>query len=76
MWLGRAKLWGMFSDMDPIAAKYIGAGFASVGIGLAAVGVGVVFAMAPEKAKTIGLLLTVGLAASCLLVVLALLFFV
>jgi F-type H+-transporting ATPase subunit c len=30
--------------MDPVAAKYIGAGLAAVGLGLAALGVGNVFA--------------------------------
>ena len=29
--------------MDPVAAKYIGAGLASLGIGLAAMGVGTIF---------------------------------
>jgi F-type H+-transporting ATPase subunit c len=29
--------------MDPVAAKYIGAGLASVGMGAAAIGVGLIF---------------------------------
>lgn len=29
--------------MDPVAAKYIGAGLASLGMGLAAIGVGTIF---------------------------------
>lgn len=29
--------------MDPVAAKYIGAGIAAIGMGLAAVGVGAIF---------------------------------
>ncbi len=29
--------------MDPVAAKYIGAGLAAIGMGAAAVGVGVIF---------------------------------
>ena len=36
--------------MDPIAAKYLGAGLAAIGLGLAALGVGQVFAKFLEGA--------------------------
>ena len=29
--------------MDPVSAKYIGAGLAAIGMGIAAIGVGVIF---------------------------------
>jgi F-type H+-transporting ATPase subunit c len=32
-----------FKKMDPVAAKYIGAGLAAIGMGAAAIGVGVIF---------------------------------
>jgi hypothetical protein len=60
---------GGLPKMDPVAAKIIAAGLASVGIGLSAVGVGVVYTMAPDKSKIAGLLLTGGFGAVCLLLV-------
>ena len=32
--------------MDPVAAKYVGAGLAAIGMGAAAIGVGVIFGAA------------------------------
>jgi len=60
--------------MDPEAAKLIAGGLATVGIGLSAVGVGIVYAMASEKARGAGLLLTGGFGTACLLLALMLLF--
>lgn len=67
--------WGE-PHMDPVAAKFLGAGLSAVGIGLSAVGFGVVYAMASEKVKITGLLLTAGFGASCLLLSFLLLFVV
>jgi hypothetical protein len=60
--------------MEPEAAKLIGAGLATVGIGLSAVGIGVVYAMAPEKVRATGLLLTAAFGVVCLVFTWMLLF--
>lgn len=60
--------------MDPVVAKLIAAGLASVGAGLAAVGIGLVYATAPEQSKITGLLLTAGFGAACLLLAIIMLF--
>ena len=60
--------------MEIEAAKFIGAGLAAVGIGLAAVGVGIAYAMAPDKAKATGVMVTAGFGVACLLLALVTLF--
>ncbi len=37
--------------MDPVAAKYIGAGIACIGMGGAGVGVGTIFGQLPRRAR-------------------------
>lgn len=55
--------------MDPIAAKYIGAGLACVGVGLSSVGIGLIYASIdqtiPKNRPRMGLFLTAACGIGC-----------
>jgi hypothetical protein len=61
--------------MDMGAAALLASGLACVGAGLSAVGIGIVFATTPpESTRKLGLSLTAGFGAACLLIALVLLY--